>query len=481
MPKQSLAAKYTADSIQVLEGLEPVRKRPGMYIGSTGRDGLHHMIKEVADNGIDEAIAGFANQIEVTLLTDGGIRVADNGRGIPIDKHPQTKKSSLETVMTVLHAGGKFETGGYKVSSGLHGVGVSVVNALSARLIAEVHRDGWLYRQEYSQGEPVTKVDKVGPTAKTGTVISFWPDLTIMVDEPFDYETVLDYLRHQAYLTKGTRTSVIDQATGRCFSFYFEGGIKAYVRHLNRAKETIGKHIFYVEKPIDDMVVEIALQYNDSFQEVVKPFANNVFNSGGGTHLIGFKTGLTRIINDYGRKNGLLKDKDDNLTGEDVREGLTAVILVKLQDPQFEGQTKNKLGNSEVRGAVEKVLNEYLNYFFAERPAIANGIIAKSLLAARARKAARAARDKIIRKGALEGAGMPGELSDCSSRNPAESELFIVEGGSAGGSAKGGRDSTYQAILPLRGKVLNVERAPPGSHAQQQGDSGFNQSDRGRD
>ena len=450
---------YGSDSIQVLEGLEPVRKRPGMYIGSTGLEGLHHMVKEVADNGIDEALAGHATEISVTLLADGGVRVSDNGRGIPVDKHDKTKKSALETIMTVLHAGGKFDNSGYKVSSGLHGVGVSVVNALSRKLVAEVYRDGKVYRQEYAKGDPKTKVEEVGETDRTGTTITFWPDTTIMHDEPLDYAVVLDYLRHQAYLTKGVKTTLLDERTGLRDSFYFEGGIQSYVRHLNRGRDVAGNKVFYVEKTADDVSVEVALQYNDSISETVKAFANNVFNSAGGTHLVGFRAALTRVINDYARSNGLLKEKDDNLTGDDVREGLTAVILVKIADPQFEGQTKNKLGNPEVRGAVERTVNEYLAYFFNENPSIGQAIVSKAILSARARKAARAAREQVLRKGALEGASMPDKLADCSSRVPEESEIFIVEGDSAGGSARTGRDPRIQAILPLRGKVLNVERA----------------------
>ena len=450
---------YGSDSIQVLEGLEPVRKRPGMYIGSTGIDGLHHLVKEVADNGVDEALAGFATEIKVILLADGGVRVEDNGRGIPVEQHAKTKKSALETILTILHAGGKFDGQGYKVSSGLHGVGVSVVNALSIKLIAEVYRGGAVYRQEYSKGKPKTKVEKIGETDLTGTIISFWPDNSIMHEEAIVYEVVLDYLRHQAYLTKGVKTMLIDERTGMRDSFYFEGGIQSYVRHLNKGRDVIGSKVFYVERVLDDVSVEVALQYNDSFNETVKAFANNVFNSAGGTHLVGFRAALTRVINDYARSHNLLKEKDDNLTGEDVREGLTAVILVKISDPQFEGQTKNRLGNTEVRTAVEKTVNEYLSYFFAENPSLGQGVIAKATLAARARQAARAARDNIIRKGVLEGAGMPGKLWDCSSRSPRESEIFIVEGDSAGGSAKRGRDARIQAILPLRGKVLNVERA----------------------
>lgn len=451
---------YSSDAIQVLEGLEPVRKRPGMYIGGTGEDGLHHLIKEIADNCIDEAIAGFATEVIVTLLADGGVRVSDNGRGIPVDKVAKTGKSGLETVLTVLHAGGKFGGGGYKVSSGLHGVGSSVVNALSNRLEAEVRRDGFVHTQEYERGVVKSPIKKGESTQETGTTITFWPDETIFKETvKFDYDWVVDYLRHQAYLTKGVKTTVIDERTNERCSFYFEGGIQSYVRHLNMGKETVGEKVFYVEKLIEDVMVEVALQYNDTFNEVVKAFANNVFNPDGGTHLVGFKTALTRVVNDYGRKNGLIKEKEENLTGEDTREGLTAVILVKIPDPQFEGQTKNKLGNPEVRGFVEKVMGEYFAYYLEENPAIAKNIIGKAVIAARARKAARAARENILRKGVLDGASMPGKLADCSSKDPMNSEIYLVEGDSAGGSAKSGRDSKTQAILPLRGKVLNVERA----------------------
>lgn len=454
------SSDYSSDAIQVLEGLDPVRKRPGMYIGGTGRDGLHHLIKEIADNCIDEAIAGHATFVKVTLLADGGVTVEDNGRGIPVDKMEKTGISALETVLTVLHAGGKFGGGGYKVSSGLHGVGSSVVNALSTKLKAEVRRQGHVYRQEYAVGKPLTPIKKEEATDQTGTTITFYPDATIFKETvEFDYDWVVDYLRHQSYLTKGIKTTVIDERTGKRCSFYFEGGIQSYVRHLNLGKETVGDKVFYVEKQIDDVMVEVALQYNDTFNEVVKPFANNVLTPDGGTHLAGFKTALTRVVNDYGRKNGLIKEKEENLTGDDTREGLTAVILVKIPDPQFEGQTKNKLGNPEVRGCVDKVLSEHLSYYLEENPAIAKGVIGKAVIAARARKAARAARENILRKGVLDGASMPGKLSDCSSKDPAESELYLVEGDSAGGSAKTGRDSKTQAILPLRGKVLNVERA----------------------
>jgi DNA gyrase subunit B len=450
---------YNASQIQVLEGLDPVRKRPGMYIGSTGVEGLHHLVWELVDNGIDEALAGFATEVTVEMLEDGGITVTDNGRGIPTDKHAKTGKSGVETALTILHAGGKFGGGGYKVSGGLHGVGVSVVNALSSKLVVDVYQKGNHYRQEYALGVPKTKLEIVGKSDKTGTDITFYADGSIFETTEFNYDTILNRLRHQAYLTKGVRTSIKDNKTGKAYSFYFEGGIQSYVRHLNIGKEALDEDIFYVDKEVGNAVVEIAIQYNDAFSETVMPFANNVYNPDGGSHLTGFKTALTRVINDYARKNGLIKEKEENLSGEDCREGLTAVILVKLPDPQFEGQTKNKLGNPEVRGYVESVMGEWFNYFLEEHPAVARKIVGKGLLAARARKAARAARDNIIRKGVLEGSGLPGKLADCSSRNPADSELYIVEGDSAGGSAKGGRDSKTQAILPLRGKVLNVERA----------------------
>ena len=461
MSKQKNDGSYDSSQIQVLEGLEPVRKRPGMYIGSTGYDGIHHLIKEIADNSVDEAIAGYGSRVDVRLLADGGVTVIDNGRGIPVDKHPKTGISTLETVLTVLHAGGKFGGGGYKVSSGLHGVGSSVVNALSTKLIAEVVRGGMLYRIEFSRGKTVAPLKKIGKTDRPdGTCITFYPDAEIFKETiKFDYKWVVNYLRHQAYLTKGVYTSVYDERTHERQAFYFEGGIKSYVKNLNKGKDVLGDEIFYVDKQVSDSVVEIAVQYNDSYIETVKPFANNVLTPDGGTHLVGFRSALTRVINDYARKNNLLKEKEDNLTGDDIREGLTAVILVKLPDPQFEGQTKNKLGNPEVRRYVEQVMNEYFAYYLEENPAIAKKIINKALLAARARKAARAARDNVIRKGALDGASLPGKLADCSSKDPSECELYIVEGDSAGGSAKTGRDSRTQAILPLRGKVLNTERA----------------------
>lgn len=461
MAKPPTADAYDASQIQVLEGLEPVRKRPGMYIGSTGYDGVHHLIKEIADNSIDEAIAGHASRVDVVIQDDGGITITDDGRGIPVDKHPKTGLSTLETVLTVLHAGGKFGGGGYKVSSGLHGVGSSVVNALSTKLIAEVVQKGELHRIEFERGATTMPIKKIGKTDRpTGTSITFYPDPTIFKETvEFDYKWVVDYLRHQAYLTKGVYVAVRDERSKERAAFYFEGGIQSYVKHLNIGKEVVDSSVFYVEKQVEDSMVEIAVQYNDTFVEMVKPFANNVLTPDGGTHLVGFRAAMTRVINDYARKSGLLKEKEDNLTGDDIREGLTAIILVKLPDPQFEGQTKNKLGNPEVRRYVEQVMNEYFAYYLDENPDVAKKIINKSLLAARARKAARAARDNVLRKGALDGMGLPGKLYDCSSKKPEDSEIYIVEGDSAAGSAKEGRDSKTQAILPLRGKVLNTERA----------------------
>jgi DNA gyrase subunit B len=434
-----------------------------MYIGSTGIEGLHHLVWEIVDNGIDEALAGYATHVQVEMLADGGIKVMDDGRGIPTDIHPKTGKSTVETVLTVLHAGGKFGGGGYKVSGGLHGVGLSVVNALSTKLIVDVYREGKAYHQEYERGVPVADLKPSGSAPKDrphGTDITFYPDDTIFIEtQALNYDTIIDHLRHGAYLTKGIRTSIHNIKTGQKYSFYFEGGIQSYVNHLNIGKEPVDEDIFYVDKQVKESQVEIAMQYTDSFTETIKQFANNVINPEGGSHLTGFRTALTRVVNDYARKQGLLKEKEENLSGEDCREGLTAVILVKLPDPQFEGQTKGKLGNPEVRGYVEQVMNEYFGYYLEEHPAVARKIVGKALLAARARKAARAARDNIIRKGVLDGASMPGKLADCSSKDPSNSELYLVEGDSAGGSAKTGRDSKTQAILPLRGKVLNVERA----------------------
>ncbi|HET9098742.1 MAG TPA: DNA topoisomerase (ATP-hydrolyzing) subunit B [Candidatus Saccharimonadales bacterium] len=450
---------YSSDQITVLEGLEPVRKRPGMYIGGTGIEGLHHLVWELVDNGIDEALAGHATEVSVRLLSDGGVTVTDNGRGIPTDIHPKTGKSTVETVLTVLHAGGKFGGGGYKVSGGLHGVGSSVVNALSSKLLVKVFREGKIWEQEYGKGVPVSDLKATGKTDKTGTEITFYPDESIFETVKFSYDTILDRLRHAAYLTKGIHTWMEDETSGKRYGFYFEGGIRSYVKHLNVGKDVVDEDIFYVDRAVQDSQVEVALQYTDAYSETIKSFANNVLNPDGGTHLTGFRAALTRVINDYARKNGLLKEKEENLSGEDTREGLTAIILVKLPDPQFEGQTKNKLGNPEVRGYVEQIMNEYFNYYLEEHPAVARKIVGKALLAARARKAARAARENILRKGVLDGASMPGKLADCSSKDPKVSEIYLVEGDSAGGSAKSGRDSKTQAILPLRGKVLNVERA----------------------
>lgn len=461
MAAKNDSSSYDGSKIQVLEGLEPVRKRPGMYIGSTGYEGVHHLIKEIADNSIDEAIAGYATRVDVIMRADGGITVSDDGRGIPVDKHPKTGLSTLETVLTILHAGGKFGGGGYKVSSGLHGVGSSVVNALSERFIAEVIQQEKSYVIEFSKGItsiPLKKADAKG--RKNGTSITFYPDPTIFKEGiEFDYTWVVNYLRHQAYLTKGILTTVVDERSGKRQAFYFEGGIKSYVKNLNIGKDVLSDDIFYVERQVEDSSIEVSIQYNNTYIETVKPFANNVLTPDGGTHLVGFRAALTRVINDYARKSGLLKEKEENLSGDDIREGLTAVILVKLPDPQFEGQTKNKLGNTEVRRYVEQVMNEYFAYFLDEHPDAAKKIVGKAILAARARKAARAARDSVIRKGALDSASLPGKLADCSSKNPEECELYIVEGDSAGGSAKSGRDSKTQAILPLRGKVLNTERA----------------------
>jgi DNA gyrase subunit B len=454
-----IKSDYSSDQITVLEGLEPVRKRPGMYIGGTGIEGLHHLVWEIVDNGIDEALAGHATFVSVKMLSDGGITVVDDGRGIPTDIHPKTGKSTVETVLTVLHAGGKFGGGGYKVSGGLHGVGSSVVNGLSKKLIVTVYREGKIHQQEYAAGVPQADLKVIGKTDRTGTEITFYPDDTIFESVKFNYDTILDRLRHAAYLTKGIHTSLENEKTSKRYGFYFEGGIQSYVKHLNVGREVVDEDIFYVDKMVKDTQVEISLQYTDAYTETIKAFANNVLNPDGGTHMTGFRSALTRVINDYARKQGLLKEKEENLSGEDTREGLTCIILVKLPDPQFEGQTKNKLGNPEIRGYVETVMNEYFNYYLEEHPGVARKIVGKALLAARARKAARAARENILRKGVLEGASMPGKLADCSSKDPDTSEIYLVEGDSAGGSAKSGRDSKTQAILPLRGKVLNVERA----------------------
>jgi DNA gyrase subunit B len=462
MEKEKLSktsASYSADNIQVLEGLAAVRKRPGMYIGTTDIAGLHHLVWEIVDNAIDEAMAGFCKNIDVIIHKDGSVSVEDDGRGIPVDKHSKTGKSALETVLTVLHAGGKFgEGGGYKVSGGLHGVGSSVVNALSTKLIATVYRDGKTYEQTYKQGEPQGDVEVVGKSDKTGTKIWFWPDATIFEKTDFDFQTIQNRMRQQAYLTKGISLRMSDERSDTRYQFHFEGGIKSYVQHLNLNKETIGD-IVYLEKEVPEGMIEVSLQYTQSFQENIFTFANNIHTIEGGMHLTGFRSALTRIINNYGRKNNLLKEKEENFTSEDVREGMTAIISVKLGNPQFEGQTKSKLGNAEMRAAVENVFGETFTEYLEEHPTDARSIFAKCALASRARLAARAARDTVIRKGALEGMTLPGKLADCSSRDATKSELYLVEGDSAGGSAKMGRNREYQAILPLRGKILNVEQA----------------------
>lgn len=464
---------YSAKNITVLEGLEAVRKRPGMYIGSTGPRGLHHMIWEVVDNAFDEAMAGHCTHVEIKLLPDNWISVTDNGRGIPVDIHPKKKVSALELVMTTLHAGGKFGDGGYKVSGGLHGVGVSVVNALSTDVSAVVHRDGKIWEQHYKLGKAVKKVRATGKTKTTGTTISFHADPSIFETIDYSWGTIINHLRQQSYLTKGIHITITDERTAEererdtsalpfkknMYQFYFEGGIASYIRHLNKNREAKHDAVFYVEKKVEDVFVEIALQYTDDYSESLHAFANNITNPDGGMHVQGFRSALTRTINSYARKKEILKEKDPNLSGEDVREGLTAIISVKIPNPQFEGQTKAKLGNPEVRPAVESVFAEHFAIFLEENPRQAEAIIGKCLLAARARKAAKLARDTVLRKSALEGFTLPGKLADCASRDASVSELYIVEGDSAGGSAKQGRDRNTQAILPLRGKVLNVERA----------------------
>lgn len=456
------SSEYTAKNITVLEGLEPVRKRPGMYIGGTGPAGLHHLVWEVVDNSIDEAMAGHCDTITITLLADNKLSVEDNGRGIPVETHAQTKKSALETVLTTLHAGGKFgEGGGYKVSGGLHGVGVSVVNALSKYLLAEVYRDGKIYAQEYSRGKANAGIKETGSTEKRGTKITFQPDAEIFENINFNFSTIIDHLRQQAYLTKGVKIIILDERTEEksSYTFYFEGGIASYVRHLSTNKHAIVDPPVYFEKQANGILVEMALTYVDDYNEHVFTFANNIHTIDGGMHLTGFRTALTRAINDYAKKSGILKDADGLLTGEDTREGLTAVVSVKLPEPQFEGQTKGKLGNPEARTAVDAVTAEGLGIYLEEHPAEARKIIEKCYLSSRARLAAKAARETVIRKGALEGMTLPGKLADCSQKDPSKCEIYIVEGDSAGGSAKQGRDRTFQAILPLRGKILNVERA----------------------
>jgi DNA gyrase subunit B len=464
MAIKKVVGEYSANQITVLEGLDPVRKRPGMYIGSTGPTGLHHLVWEVLDNSIDEALAGHADTVTITLLPDHIVSVEDNGRGIPVDPHPQYKVSALELVLTKLHAGGKFGDGGYKVSGGLHGVGVSVVNALSDWLKAEVKRDGVLYEQTYKMGKPQGDVKKTGTYkgSRNGTIITFRADKTIFETLEYDLKTILDRVRQQAYLTKAIKLSIKDERIEddkHSYTFYFDGGVASYARYLNHNKQVKHETVFYANKVVDEIDCEIAVQYTQDYNETLLAFTNNVINPEGGTHVQGFRTALTRVLNTYARKQNILKEKDDNLSGDDVREGMTAVISVKVGNPQFEGQTKAKLGNPEVKGAVESFFSVEFGTWLEEHPREANGIIEKCLLAARARLAARAARETVLRKGVLDGLTLPGKLADCSSRDPKECELYLVEGDSAGGSAKQGRNRDFQAILPLRGKILNVERA----------------------
>jgi len=457
--KAAGGSDYTAASIQVLEGLEAVRRRPGMYIGSTDVRGLHHLVWEVVDNSIDEAMAGHATTIRVTIKPDNTVEVVDDGRGVPVGKHT-TGKDALEVVHTVLHAGGKFGGGGYKVSGGLHGVGVSVVNALSEFLRVETARDGHVWAQEYKRGKPSMPVTKTGPQGtRRGTRTVFRADPEMFETVEYSFDMVSQRLRESAYLTKGVWITLIDERADRERSFYFEGGLQSFVRHLNRNKEALHSRPIYVERKQGSTAVEVALQYNDTYTENVLAFANNINTVDGGTHVTGFRAALTSSLNDWAHKAGVLKDADGNLSGDDVREGLTAVISVKLTDPQFEGQTKAKLGNAEVKGQVQTAVTDSLTQYLEENPGDGRRIIEKCLTAARAREAARKARDLVIRKGALDGLSLPGKLADCQERDPARSELFIVEGDSAGGSAKQGRDRRFQAILPLRGKVLNVEKA----------------------
>ncbi|WP_027415081.1 DNA topoisomerase (ATP-hydrolyzing) subunit B [Aneurinibacillus terranovensis] len=451
---------YGASQIQVLEGLEAVRKRPGMYIGSTSARGLHHLVWEVVDNSIDEALAGYCDDIHVYVHEDDSVSVTDNGRGIPTEVHEKTGKSTVETVLTVLHAGGKFGGEGYKVSGGLHGVGVSVVNALSKALTVEVKRNGKRYMQKYVRGHAVDELKVVGDAEDTGTKVTFTPDPEIFTETTiFEFETLQKRLRELAFLNRGVRITLHDERTGKVEEYHYEGGIRSFVEYLNKNKEKLHEPPIYLEGEKDGLTIEIALQYNDSFLSNIYSYANNIHTHEGGTHESGFKSALTRVINDYARKNNLLKEKDGNLTGDDVREGLTAIISVKIPDPQFEGQTKTKLGNSEARSITESLFGENFSVYLNEHPQEARKIMEKSMMAARAREAARKARELTRRKNALEFSSLPGKLADCSSRDAAISELYVVEGDSAGGSAKQGRDRNYQAILPLRGKVINVEKA----------------------
>lgn len=451
--------EYDENKIEVLEGIEHVRLRPGMYIGSTDSRGLHHLVYEVVDNSIDEALAGYCQNITVIIHQDNSITVEDDGRGIPVKIQPKVGKSAMEVALTMLHAGGKFHNSGYKVSGGLHGVGVSVVNALSSWMEVEVKRDGGIFYQRYERGKAVTDVIRKGDTDKTGTKITFMPDDEIFEEINFSYDILTQRLREQAFLTRGIKIELIDERTGKTNVFHYEGGIVSFVKYLNRTKEVLHEEPIYMRAVRDDIEVEVALQYNNSYIETVLSFANNINTQEGGTHLIGFRTALTRTMNDYMRKTNMLKEQDANLSGEDVREGLTAVISVKLPNPQFEGQTKTKLGNSEVRSLVDSIVGEGMSRFLEENPSIAKIIAEKALGAARAREAARKARELTRRKSALEHTALPGKLADCRERDPRLCELYIVEGDSAGGSAKQGRDPNTQAILPLRGKILNVEKA----------------------
>ncbi|WP_390628870.1 DNA topoisomerase (ATP-hydrolyzing) subunit B [Bacillus litorisediminis] len=459
-PKMSEEQVYDADQIQVLEGLEAVRKRPGMYIGSTSVKGLHHLVWEIVDNSIDEALAGYCSEINVIIEKDNSITVTDNGRGIPVGIHEKMGRPALEVIMTVLHAGGKFGGGGYKVSGGLHGVGASVVNALSTMLEVTVHREGQVYYQQYHKGVPVEDVKVIGETDKTGTITHFKPDPEIFTETTeYDYETLLTRVRELAFLNRGIKINIEDKRTDKRKEFHYEGGIKSYVEHLNRTREVIHEEPIYMEGEKEGISIEISLQYNDGFTSNIYSFANNIHTYEGGTHESGFKTALTRVINDYARKNKLFKEQDDNLTGEDVREGLTAIVSIKHPDPQFEGQTKTKLGNSEVRAITDAIFSEGFEKFLLENPAVARKIVEKGLMASRARLAAKKARELTRRKSALEVSSLPGKLADCTSKDPSISELYVVEGDSAGGSAKQGRDRHFQAILPLRGKIINVEKA----------------------
>ena len=450
---------YDASQIQVLEGLEAVRRRPGMYIGSTSVQGLHHLVWEIVDNAVDEALAGYCTHIDVILHRDGSCSVTDNGRGFPIDLHPKLQRPGVEVALTVLHAGGKFGEGSYKVSGGLHGVGASVVNALSEWLEVTVRKDGLMYRQRFSRGHVMSELEQTGKTREHGSVVRFLPDAQVFEDVRFDQETVANRLREMAFLNAGLLINLTDERTGEERHFQFEGGIGSFVRYLNRNREALHPKPFFCTAERDRVQIEAALQYNDSYKDTVLSFANTIRTHEGGSHETGFKSALTRLLNDYGRRSGLLKESEDNLSGEDVREGIAAVISVKLEEPQFEGQTKTKLGNSEVRGLVDQVVGDALGSFLEENPAVARRILDKCLQAQRARDAARKARELTRRKSALEISSLPGKLTDCTSRDPSESELFIVEGDSAGGSAKQGRDRRFQAILPIRGKILNVEKA----------------------